>query len=1029
MEYQEYLYIFILINIAAISASIGSQPLANCTEDIHSIEAKGLLSSAIDLSISGARFNDLNSNGIEDENEKGLAGTKIRLMQNGTEISITITNEYGRYSFFNLSPGEYTVIEEKVNGWNQSSPPGGSYDIILANASIENLNFGDTGGIFTDGPYEMMYFSPEQLQQSQKIHASLPKVSISPTTLMQIRQAAGEHFSLMNYLSYDPAERDQGSCGNCWVWAGTAPIEIDNKVRNSIDKRLSIQYFSSNYNGGAGCGFDCCGGLVPQVADFYNERKKVIPWENDKAHPFEDKIRCCSLACNNQGCNPGTTAVAANDIVEYPNYRIDSISCLQVNTIDEIKSLLKQKKAVTFSFRQNSGVAFQDYWRNRGESDVFNPGTWSGSWGHAVTCVGYDDTDPSNPYWIMLNSWGARANRLNGLFAVTMNLDYNLCQFHTFDINWRDDFGYTHRDSSDPNGPTFNWIEISGDGTEVLPGSDDLVVNDIPVGFAFNYYGKDYSRLAITNNGLLFSGEGSYNYVNQPIEQSNAVHGFIAPFWDDLVTWNSAGSIFYKTIGTEPNRMFIVEWKDNQHYHDSTEGVTFEAILYEGSNNILFQYLDTTFGTATYDFGRSATVGIESPEGNDGLQYSYNDPVINPGLAILFQFPPFLGATNIVALQTYNGQYLCAEGGGGEHVVANRNAIGGWETFKLLDLGNNMVALQAYNGQYLSAEGGGGDGVVANRFMVLGWEKFKLINLGNGKIALQSNNDQYLCAEGGGGGAVMANRNGIGSWETFKLIYQRPIAIQTYNGKYLCAEGGGNGAVVANRNGIGGWETFKLIDRGNGYVALQACNGQYVSAEGGGGDGVVANRNALYGWETFKLIDKGNGYFALQAANSQYLCAEGGGDGAVVANRNVIGDWEKFRFMDLQRPAKISLQAYNRRYFCAEDGGGGAVVANRFIAFGWETFKLIDRGDGYVALQASNGQYLCAEGGGGGAIVANRNGIGDWEKFRLIYMGDGYVALQASNGQYVCAEGGGGDGVVANRDWIAGWETFRLIPA
>ena len=45
--------------------------------------------------------------------------------------------------------------------------------------------------------------------------------------------------------------------------------------------------------------------------------------------------------------------------------------------------------------------------------------------GHAVLCVGYDDTDPNNRYWIMLNSWGAPSNRPSGLFRVSMDMDYD----------------------------------------------------------------------------------------------------------------------------------------------------------------------------------------------------------------------------------------------------------------------------------------------------------------------------------------------------------------------------------------------------------------------------------------------------------------------------------------------------------------------------------------------------------------------------------------------------------------------------
>jgi hypothetical protein len=82
------------------------------------------------------------------------------------------------------------------------------------------------------------------------------------------------------------------------------------------------------------------------------------------------------------------------------------------------------------------------------------------------------------------------------------------------------------------------------------------------------------------------------------------------------------------------------------------------------------------------------------------------------------------------ALRAANGQYVCAEGGGGREVVANRDQILGWETFSLIDLGNSRVALRAANGQYVCAEGGGGREVVANRDQILGWETFELVSVG-----------------------------------------------------------------------------------------------------------------------------------------------------------------------------------------------------------------------------------------------------------------------------------------------------------
>jgi hypothetical protein len=222
-----------------------------------------------------------------------------------------------------------------------------------------------------------------------------------------------------------------------------------------------------------------------------------------------------------------------------------------------------------------------------------------------------------------------------------------------------DNFGYTCEDTDTYGGPSYHWTEISGTGTEILPSSDDSWVGNIDLGFFFNYYGTDYSQIAIGNNGILFSGVGTSQYINQPIGQTPNIHGFIAPYWDDVVTWNSAGSVYYETLGTAPNRMFVVEWYNNGHYHDSSGFVTFETILYEGTNNILYQYKDVTFGSVSgavggdnppYDYGGSATVGIEDPTGNIGLQYSYNEQVIYTGLAILFKFPTFVGTNMYLSM-------------------------------------------------------------------------------------------------------------------------------------------------------------------------------------------------------------------------------------------------------------------------------------------------------------------------------------------------------------------------------------------
>jgi hypothetical protein len=123
-----------------------------------------------------------------------------------------------------------------------------------------------------------------------------------------------------------------------------------------------------------------------------------------------------------------------------------------------------------------------------------------------------------------------------------------------------------------------------------------------------------------------------------------------------------------------------------------------------------------------------------------------------------------------VALIAANNKYVAAEGGGGRELVANRSALGPWESFNVVHLGDERLALQASNGKYVSAAGGGGGVVLANADCVGPWETFQMKRPGNSRIALQTANGHFLCAEGGGGRELVANRTQAGPWESFYMI-------------------------------------------------------------------------------------------------------------------------------------------------------------------------------------------------------------------------------------------------------------------
>lgn len=84
-----------------------------------------------------------------------------------------------------------------------------------------------------------------------------------------------------------------------------------------------------------------------------------------------------------------------------------------------------------------------------------------------------------------------------------------------------------------------------------------------------------------------------------------------------------------RTLGTAPNRKFVVEWLDVPHY-PNVGSATFELIFTESANDIAFQYFDVDFGNADYDNGRSATIGVETVDGLVGKQFSVEQATLGP---------------------------------------------------------------------------------------------------------------------------------------------------------------------------------------------------------------------------------------------------------------------------------------------------------------------------------------------------------------------------------------------------------------
>jgi hypothetical protein len=159
--------------------------------------------------------------------------------------------------------------------------------------------------------------------------------------------------------------------------------------------------------------------------------------------------------------------------------------------------------------------------------------------------------------------------------------------------------------------------------------------------------------------------------------------------------------------------------------------------------------------------------------------------------------------------QSHHGMLLNAYFGGGPQgetrdgiplgLLSAQAAVSGPdETFFVDEVGTGLIALRSINGYYVCAEGGGGHELVANRVYegeVGPWEIFKLTILDGaaGAIALQTHSGQYVTAELDGSiTAIHAYPEGPGPWETW--IVSTP---------WWETAGGGDGGGLANREPAG----------------------------------------------------------------------------------------------------------------------------------------------------------------------------------------------------------------------------------
>jgi hypothetical protein len=201
---------------------------------------------------------------------------------------------------------------------------------------------------------------------------------------------------------------------------------------------------------------------------------------------------------------------------------------------------------------------------------------------------------------------------------------------------------------------TFNFIDASvGSGGTVLTfTNDDDAVASATLPFNFSLFRDIYlagSPISITTNGFVsLENLSAAEFENGPLPGQTVPRpsggngtippSLIAPFWDDLVMKNDS-AVTTKTVGEAPNRQFVVQWSNmsilDENGRDQNASLTFEAVLFEGSNDIQFLYRNMNGSRAN---GLSATIGAQDLRRTQAIQKGFNQPIISSGYLTTYRF-------------------------------------------------------------------------------------------------------------------------------------------------------------------------------------------------------------------------------------------------------------------------------------------------------------------------------------------------------------------------------------------------------
>ncbi len=205
----------------------------------------------------------------------------------------------------------------------------------------------------------------------------------------------------------------------------------------------------------------------------------------------------------------------------------------------------------------------------------------------------------------------------------------------------------------------FNWIPIDATSQDVMVTEfgvtsplriDDNYSDVINLPFPINFYGNVYDKIVVGSNGdVVFEASVADSYDSWSIDPSELIPNQTLPYWDnststsfpaimgayhdiDIGVSYPTEELKYMTVGTAPNRKFVIIYENIPHFSSSCHSLlTSQEIVLNEADSSVEVHIKNKPVCSTWNDGL-AVLGIQNEELLPNTCGNYPGDATSPGL-------------------------------------------------------------------------------------------------------------------------------------------------------------------------------------------------------------------------------------------------------------------------------------------------------------------------------------------------------------------------------------------------------------